>query len=122
MPSSRLRVEGALALIPDLEELLPFTDALIGTSHPDAEKRWARSGAYATLGMRVVDPARVAETVSTLDLVSDGRVEFGSGETSSGAELGGFGVERATKREQWAEGYGRPVTALAKAPNERLWP
>jgi len=66
MPSSRLRVEGALALIPDLEELLPFTDALIGTSHPDAEKRWARSGAYATLGMRVVDPARLAEMVPRL--------------------------------------------------------
>src|SRR3954452_20205744 len=43
-------------------------------------------------------PAEVAETVATLDLVSDGRVEFGTGETSSGVELEGFGVERATKR------------------------
>lgn len=48
-------------------------------------------------------PARVAETVATLDLVSDGRAEFGTGETSSGAELEGFGVDRATKRAQWAE-------------------
>ncbi|MBJ7330428.1 MAG: LLM class flavin-dependent oxidoreductase [Solirubrobacteraceae bacterium] len=48
-------------------------------------------------------PARVAETVATLDLVSNGRVDFGSGETSSGAELEGFGVDRATKRAQWAE-------------------
>src|SRR3954465_11663525 len=48
-------------------------------------------------------PARVAETVATLDLISDGRVEFGTGETSSGAELEGFGVDRATKREQWEE-------------------
>ena len=48
-------------------------------------------------------PARVAEKVSTLDLVSRGRVEFGSGETSSGAELGGFGVDRETKRQQWDE-------------------
>src|SRR5919202_2467122 len=31
-------------------------------------------------------PARVAERVATLDLVSDGRVEFGTGESSSGAE------------------------------------
>src|SRR5919199_4718793 len=30
-------------------------------------------------------PARVAERVATLDLVSDGRVEFGTGESSSGA-------------------------------------
>ena len=48
-------------------------------------------------------PARVAETVATLDLISDGRVDFGSGETSSGAELAGFGVDRETKREQWDE-------------------
>jgi alkanesulfonate monooxygenase SsuD/methylene tetrahydromethanopterin reductase-like flavin-dependent oxidoreductase (luciferase family)/putative sterol carrier protein len=48
-------------------------------------------------------PARVAETVATLDLLSDGRVEFGTGETSSGAELEGFGVDRATKRAQWDE-------------------
>jgi alkanesulfonate monooxygenase SsuD/methylene tetrahydromethanopterin reductase-like flavin-dependent oxidoreductase (luciferase family)/putative sterol carrier protein len=48
-------------------------------------------------------PARVAEKVAMLDLVSNGRVEFGSGETSSGAELGGFGVERDSKRAQWAE-------------------
>src|ERR671926_896513 len=48
-------------------------------------------------------PARVAETVATLDLLSDGRVEFGTGETSSGAELEGFGVDRATKRAQWEE-------------------
>src|SRR3954470_7812145 len=49
-------------------------------------------------------PARVAETVATLDLVSGGRVEFGTGETSSGMELAGFGVDRETKRERGAEG------------------
>ncbi|MHB1987422.1 MAG: LLM class flavin-dependent oxidoreductase [Acidimicrobiales bacterium] len=48
-------------------------------------------------------PARVAERVATLDIVSNGRVEFGTGETSSNIELGGFGVERSEKRDQWAE-------------------
>src|SRR5205809_4868552 len=48
-------------------------------------------------------PARAAEKVAMLDLVSGGRVEFGTGETSSGAELAGFGVDRETKREQWHE-------------------
>src|SRR5919108_3534437 len=42
-------------------------------------------------------PARVAERVATLDLVSNGRVEFGTGESSSAAELGGFGVVRTEK-------------------------
>src|SRR6187431_1345294 len=32
-------------------------------------------------------PARVAETAAMLDLVSGGRVELGTGETSSGVEL-----------------------------------
>src|SRR5215207_10166488 len=48
-------------------------------------------------------PARVAEKVAMLDLVSGGRVEFGTGETSSGAELDGFGVDRESKRRQWEE-------------------
>src|SRR5437763_1865755 len=48
-------------------------------------------------------PARVAERIATLDLVSDGRVEFGTGETSSQMELGGFGVPRDEKRAQWDE-------------------
>src|SRR4029078_2697686 len=48
-------------------------------------------------------PARVAERIATLDLVSDGRVDFGTGETSSEAELGGFNVDRDSKRENWEE-------------------
>src|SRR4051794_15678784 len=48
-------------------------------------------------------PARVAESAAMLDLVSGGRVELGTGETSSGAELEGFGVDRETKRAQWEE-------------------
>ena len=48
-------------------------------------------------------PARVAERVATLDLVSNGRVDLGTGEASSEMELGGFGVDRPTKRAQWEE-------------------
>jgi alkanesulfonate monooxygenase SsuD/methylene tetrahydromethanopterin reductase-like flavin-dependent oxidoreductase (luciferase family) len=48
-------------------------------------------------------PARVAERVATLDLVSGGRVEFGTGEGSSQMELGAFGVDREHKRAQWEE-------------------
>ncbi len=47
--------------------------------------------------------ARIAERIGTLDLVSDGRVDFGTGEASSEAELGGFMIDRETKRDQWLE-------------------
>src|ERR687894_3065781 len=61
-------------------------------------------------------PARVAETVATLDLISDGRVEFGTGETSSGAELEGFGVDRATKRAQWDEALDAVTRMMVEEP------
>ena len=61
-------------------------------------------------------PARVAETVATLDLVSDGRVELGTGETSSGAELEGFGVDRDTKREQWDEALDVVARMMVEEP------
>src|SRR6188768_3357169 len=44
-------------------------------------------------------PARTAERVSMLDLVSGGRVEFGSGESSSEAELAGFKIDPLRKRD-----------------------
>jgi alkanesulfonate monooxygenase SsuD/methylene tetrahydromethanopterin reductase-like flavin-dependent oxidoreductase (luciferase family) len=48
-------------------------------------------------------PARVAERVATLDLVSDGRLDFGTGESSSGAEIGGFLFDRRQKRAMWED-------------------
>src|SRR5689334_9161340 len=61
-------------------------------------------------------PARVAERVATLDLVSGGRVELGTGESSSQAELGGFGVDRETKREQWDEALDAITRMLVEEP------
>jgi len=64
--SPHLLVERALAMVPDFEEFLPLSDAVIGASRVDLEKVWARSGAYATVGKRVVDPARVDELMRQL--------------------------------------------------------
>jgi alkanesulfonate monooxygenase SsuD/methylene tetrahydromethanopterin reductase-like flavin-dependent oxidoreductase (luciferase family) len=61
-------------------------------------------------------PARVAERIATLDLISGGRVEFGTGESSSEAELGGFGVDRATKREQWDDALDAITRMLVEEP------
>ena len=49
-------------------------------------------------------PARVAERIAALDLLSNGRVEFGTGEASSMAELGGFNFDPGLKRPMWREG------------------
>src|SRR5436190_11092960 len=61
-------------------------------------------------------PVRVAERVATLDLLSGGRVEFGTGESSSEAELGGFGIEPETKRDQWREGLEVALRCMTESP------
>ena len=43
-------------------------------------------------------PACSAETIATLDLLSDGRVDFGIGEGATRLELGAFGISARTKR------------------------
>ena len=61
-------------------------------------------------------PARIAERIAMLDLVSNGRVEFGTGESSSEAELGGFGVDRDTKRDAWLEGLEVAIRCMTETP------
>jgi alkanesulfonate monooxygenase SsuD/methylene tetrahydromethanopterin reductase-like flavin-dependent oxidoreductase (luciferase family) len=61
-------------------------------------------------------PARVAERIAMLDLVSDGRVEFGTGESSSEAELGGFLIDPADKRAMWEEGLRVTLRCLTEEP------
>ena len=43
-------------------------------------------------------PARTAEGLATLDLISDGRVDFGIGEGATRLELGAFGIPAKRKR------------------------
>ncbi|MBI1212557.1 MAG: LLM class flavin-dependent oxidoreductase [Alphaproteobacteria bacterium] len=43
-------------------------------------------------------PARTAEGIATLDIVSDGRVDFGIGEGATRLELGGFHIPAKEKR------------------------
>ncbi|MBW2241681.1 MAG: LLM class flavin-dependent oxidoreductase [Deltaproteobacteria bacterium] len=61
-------------------------------------------------------PARVAERIATLDLVSNGRVEFGTGESSAILELGGFKVDVASKREAWHEATEQIANMLTMDP------
>ena len=49
-------------------------------------------------------PARVAERIATMDHLSNGRVEFGTGRGSSSAEWGGFAIPSAAEtKPMWRE-------------------
>ena len=61
-------------------------------------------------------PARVAERIATLDLVSNGRVEWGTGESASHIELGGFRVEPEQKREMWEECAREAAKMMVQTP------
>src|SRR5215510_6705901 len=61
-------------------------------------------------------PARVAERLATLDLVSDGRVEWGTGESSSRIELEGFNIEYDAKRAMWMEAVRESARMMASSP------
>ncbi len=61
-------------------------------------------------------PVRVAERIATLDVLSGGRVEFGTGEGSAAAELDGFGVDPTHKRAMWEEGTRIALRCLTENP------
>lgn len=78
-------------------------------------------------------PVRVAEMAAMLDCVSDGRLEFGTGRSSTRAELEGFGVDPRDTREMWEEALKLVVGAWTedtfswegkhfKVPSRRVHP
>jgi alkanesulfonate monooxygenase SsuD/methylene tetrahydromethanopterin reductase-like flavin-dependent oxidoreductase (luciferase family) len=84
-----------------------------GRSHCPAPEVWIGALSQATKNLRLgfgvtllpfafTHPARVAEKVATADVLSGGRVEWGTGR-STPMEQTAFGVDRAKSREQWRE-------------------
>jgi alkanesulfonate monooxygenase SsuD/methylene tetrahydromethanopterin reductase-like flavin-dependent oxidoreductase (luciferase family) len=61
-------------------------------------------------------PARTAERIATLDLVSNGRVEFGTGEGASDMELGGFNTDRSLKKQMWEESTRECLRMMTAEP------
>src|SRR5438093_3962728 len=57
--------------------------------------------AHGIMQLTTTHPARCAERIAALDLVSNGRVEFGTGESASVTELEPFGVAFDEKRAIW---------------------
>lgn len=56
-------------------------------------------------------PIRSAESAAVLDLLSDGRVEFGTGRSSTRDELEGFDIDPHETREMWSEALEHIVAA-----------
>lgn len=61
-------------------------------------------------------PARVAERIATLDLISNGRVEWGSGESASRTELEGFAIDAEHKQEMWIEATEQSANMMVMTP------
>lgn len=56
-------------------------------------------------------PIRAAEAAATLDLLCDGRLEFGTGRSATREELEGFGIEPDETRPLWEEALQMVVGA-----------
>jgi alkanesulfonate monooxygenase SsuD/methylene tetrahydromethanopterin reductase-like flavin-dependent oxidoreductase (luciferase family) len=61
-------------------------------------------------------PARVAERIATLDLISDGRCDFGTGAGATETELGGFLVPQDEKKAMWLEGMRIAIRMMVEEP------
>jgi len=61
-------------------------------------------------------PARVAERIAMLDLISNGRCEFGMGSGATATELGGFNVPQEEKKAMQLEGFRVALRMLVEEP------
>ena len=69
-------------------------------------------------------PIRSAESAAVLDLISGGRVDFGTGRSATRAELEGFGIDPEETRDMWLEAIGHVVGAWTQAEygmNGKYW-
>ena len=61
-------------------------------------------------------PARTAEALATLDIISNGRADFGIGEGATRLELGGFGIKAKEKRAMALEAAEQIANMMALEP------
>ena len=61
-------------------------------------------------------PARTAECIATLDIMSDGRVDFGIGEGATRLELGGFAIPAKEKRAMSLEAAEQIANMMVLEP------
>ena len=76
-----------------------------------AKTKQLRIGYGVRLGPKPYNhPVRSAESAAVLDLISGGRVEFGTGRSSTRIEMEGFGIHPNQTREMWHEAVSHIVT------------
>ena len=96
-----------------------------GFSHMSAPEVVFGAAAYQTehirfgFGLALTPPAynhpvRIAERAAMLDCLSGGRVDIGSGRSTTPAELYGFGLDPEESRAQWMEGLEAVARLLAE--------
>jgi alkanesulfonate monooxygenase SsuD/methylene tetrahydromethanopterin reductase-like flavin-dependent oxidoreductase (luciferase family) len=101
-----------------------------GFSHMSAPEVVFGAAAYQTehirfgFGLALTPPAynhpvRVAERAAMLDCLSNGRVDLGSGRSTTPSELYGFGLDPEESRAQWEEGL-EAVARLLSEENVEL--
>lgn len=61
-------------------------------------------------------PARIVEQLTTLDLISGGRVEWGTGTSASRVELEGFGIAPGDRHAMWNEAVRECVRMMTETP------
>jgi alkanesulfonate monooxygenase SsuD/methylene tetrahydromethanopterin reductase-like flavin-dependent oxidoreductase (luciferase family) len=61
-------------------------------------------------------PARTAECLATLDIIANGRVDFGIGEGATRLELGGFGIKAKEKRAMALEAAEQIANMMVLEP------
>lgn len=83
-------------------------------SHSSAPEVWLATVAQHTERVRIGHgvalipppfnhPVRVAERAAALDILSHGRLEFGTGRSVTEEELGGFGIPASDSKPMWRE-------------------
>jgi tetratricopeptide (TPR) repeat protein len=71
----RLKVDYALGALPEVDDVAPLREALVGASREDGERAWAASEAYATVDARLVDAAALEARIAALAEQARARVE-----------------------------------------------
>ena len=91
-------------------------------SHSSAPELWLTAVACNTKNIRIGHgictllpaynhPVRSAERAAWLDIISNGRLEFGTGRSTTWTELGGFGVDPDKTKDMWDDSL-RAITKM----------